>query len=530
MSILGLIAQFVFILLVAPLATGLVRFFKARLQGRKGASPLLPYITLGTLLKKEMVIPKAGSWIFNASPFAVLASALGLALVVPTIFHGSALSWASDFLVVAGILMLGSIFLVLGGIDPGSAFGGMGSSREMAIAAILEPTLILIFGTYSLITGSFTVDGMLSHSLVLSNPFLLLTIAGLVFLMLGENARYPVDNPATHLELTMVHEAMVLEYSGPYLAMLEYASSIKLVVFSLLLGNFIFPSSLIASNAGISGVMFGLIIVLVKVSVIMFLLALLESTIVKMRFYRMNEYASVAFFFAFFGMVSAVIMRVMNISVDYYAFFAILAVFFTVFLFGNVRIRSVMRYYVLTSLSIAAVAFSLGFVDEKDSTHLFFFAAGTVLVKVILVPNLFSYIMRRHKSPVEKLQTFLKPVSSYFLAVGILIVAFWVMKTTFFFQNITLASILYASVSLVMLGVFKMVVNRNVFSQIVGLLVLENGLALFTLVTIKTFPILIEMSVFAITLASVFILSKLSAGIRELHGSLDTEELRNLTD
>lgn len=530
MDIIIVLIQFIFILMLAPLAMGLVRFFKARFQGRKGASPFLPYYALATLLKKEMVLPAAASWVFSAAPFVVLASALGLALVVPTIFHGGALASMNDFLVVAGILMVGSIFLVLGGLDPGSAFGGMGASREMTMAAILEPTLIIIFATYSLVSGSYNLDGMLDSALILANPFLLLTIMALIFLALGENARYPVDNPATHLELTMIHEAMILEYSGPYLAMMEYASAIKLTVFSFLISNFIFPSSLISVGAGATGIISGLALAVVKISIVMLLLAILESTIAKMRFYRMNEYVSVAFFASFFGLAAAVLARVMNIAAGYYTFFAVLAVFFTVFLFGSVRIRSVMRYYILSSLSIACVAVSLGLLDRENSTHLFFFAIGTVAVKILLVPGLFAYILRNRKPSIGQLQTFLRPASSYFLAAVILVVAFVAIKNTSFLQNIPLVSVLYASIALVIFGIMKMVVNHNIFSQIVGLLVLENGLALFTLVTIKTFPILIEMGIFMVTLASVFILSKLSANIRKVHGTMDTEELRKLTD
>ncbi|TAK96119.1 hypothetical protein EPO05_02540 [Patescibacteria group bacterium] len=528
-AVYPIVIQFIFVLLIAPFAAGLVRFVKARLQGRQGASPFLPYLTLLTLLKKEMVLPSASSWIFRAAPLIVLASALGLALIVPTIFLGGALANMSDFLIVGGILMLGSIFLVLGGLDPGSAFGGMGSSREMTMAALLEPTLIMIFATYSFVSGFFTLDGMLSQSLILSSPFLLLSILALVLLALGENARYPVDNPATHLELTMIHEAMILEYSGPYLAILEYASMIKLSVFAFLIGNFIFPTSLVSIGVGPAGIMVALGYALVKIVVIMSLLALLESAIVKMRFYRMNEYATVSFVTAFFGMAAALFSGFLGTSVSYETFFAALAVFFAVFLFGSIRARSVMRYYMLSSLAIAAIAIALSRIDGAGAEHLYFFALGTVLVKVLIVPAFIAYIMNHYKS-LAQLQTFLKPTPSYFLAIVILIVAFFAISSVHFLNVIKLSSVLYAAVTLLILGVVKMIINRNVFSQIIGLLVLENGLALFTLVTIQTFPIFIELGIFAVTLISVFILAKLSSNIKELYGSTDTEELRNLTD
>src|SRR6185369_3904426 len=174
----------------------MVRFVKARFQGRKGASPFLPYVTFATLARKEMVIPDASSWIFRAVPFVVFSTAVGLSFFLPLIFQGASLAPLSDFLVIAGILVIGSIFLVLGGLDPGSAFGGMGSSREMTIAALLEPTVIMIFSAMSFATGSMTIDGMVSAATVFSHPYLLLLVAALVLVALAENARYPVDNPA----------------------------------------------------------------------------------------------------------------------------------------------------------------------------------------------------------------------------------------------------------------------------------------------------------------------------------------------
>jgi formate hydrogenlyase subunit 4/hydrogenase-4 membrane subunit HyfE len=524
-----ILIQFVLVLLIAPFASGWVRFLKARLQGRKGASPFLPYVSLATMLKKETIIPSASSWIFRAVPLVVLASALGLALMVPTIVRGGLMANFSDFLVVAGVLMIGSIFLVLGGLDAGSAFGGMGSSREMTMAALLEPTLVMIFATYSFVTGSFTIDGMLSQSLIAAYPFLLLSILALAMLALGENARYPVDNPATHLELTMIHEAMILEYSGPHLAMLEYASMLKLTVFSFLASNFVFPASLISADVSLQGLLVGIILAVLKVLVVMMALALLESTIVKMRFYRMNEFVSISFVAAFFGMATALFSKILDVVVSYEAFFSALAIFFAVFLFGNIRSRSVVRYYVLSSLSIAAIAATLAFSDSESKMHLLLFALGTILIKVVAVPWIIAYIIKHHKN-INQLQTFLKPTPSYFLAGAILVVAFFVINAVPFLGAISLANVLYASIVLVMLGVMKMVINRNLFSQIVGLLVLENGLALFTLVTIKTFPIVIESGIFAVTIISVFILSKLSMNIKELYGSTDTEELRNLTD
>ena len=526
--ILSTIFQLVFVLLLAPFAQGLVRFCKARLQGRHGATPFLPYYTLATLLKKEMVISDVCSWVFRAVPFVTLATSFSLAAILPLMFVGGKLASLSDFLLIGGILIIGSIFLVLGGLDPGSAFGGMGSSREMTIAVLLEPTLIMIFAAMSFVTGTFAIDGMVSQSLIWAHPYLLLSVFAFALVSLAENARYPVDNPATHLELTMVHEAMILEYSGPYLAMLEYASAIKLTVFAILLSNFIFPATVLVFS-GVVSLLAAIIFIVLKVVIIMALLALLETTMVKMRFYRMQEFMSIAFFTAMFGMVIALISSVIKVNFQYHTIFAALAVFFVILLFGRARSQVMLRYYGLSSLSIAGIAWGLSFVFEDEKVHLWIFALVTVLIKTFLVPFVIRYAQIMHKDMISS-PSFLKPASSYFIAVVILVVTFFIFKHTPIVGLVQFDALLYASIALIGLGLATMIVHRNIFSQILGLLIMENGLTVFTLVTVRSLPLLIELGVFVIIVVSAFILSILSSRIREFHGSTDTEKLRDLKE
>lgn len=313
------IIQVVTVLLLAPLSVGLTRFLKARFQGRQGAVPWLPYITYATLLKKENVLSTTGSWMLRVAPYAVLGSAVFLALVLPLVAVGGVFAPLSNFLIVAAVLALGSAFLVMGGLDVGSAFGGMGSSREMTIVSLLEPTIILTFAAFALATGSSTIDGMLTISpvsetfrtLLTVAPYLLLSLLALILVALAENARYPVDNPATHLELTMVHEAMILDYSGPYLAMLEYASALKLTVFALLVTNFILPWPLVAAQSSALDVLIVIAVTIVKLAIAMLAVALLESTIAKMRFYRVQEFLTGAFFMALTGLALALLSHLL---------------------------------------------------------------------------------------------------------------------------------------------------------------------------------------------------------------------------
>ena len=300
------IVQALAVFAIAPFTFGLVRTCKARLQGRRGPSPFLPYVSFATLLKKEMVISTTTSWVFRAVPYVVLGSTMFLALVLPLFGQGGAFAVYSDFVLVAAVLAIGAVFLVLGGLDVGSAFGGMGSSREMTISSLIEPAMIMTFATFAMVTHTGAIDQMLATpALISGHPFLIFSVISLILVALAENARYPVDNPATHLELTMVHEAMILEYSGPYLAMLEYASALKLTIFALLVGNIIAPFTLFTPTSDFGAFLLAIIGFVVKICLGMGLLALLESTIAKMRFYRMQEYVSAAFFIAFLGMALA---------------------------------------------------------------------------------------------------------------------------------------------------------------------------------------------------------------------------------
>ncbi len=529
--IIATFIQVIFIFAIAPFTLGLVRFFKARLQGRKGASPFLPYVTFATFLKKEMVISDVTSWIFRIVPFVVFGSTLFLSAIIPLIFIGASGAALSDFLVVAGVLAVGSIFLVLGGLDAGSAFGGMGSSREMTIATLLEPVIIMVFAAISFVTKTVTIDGMLTSQISFFEPYLILIIIALILVALAENARYPVDNPATHLELTMVHEAMVLEYSGKYLALLEYASSIKLVIFSLLIANLIFPATLIgAVSFSIGALVAGLVWGMVKIVVAMFVLAFLESIMAKMRFYRMSEYFSIAFVVAFLGMILAILTTYANASLQYHALFGLFSVVSVVLLFGRVRLKAILRYYAVSSLAIAGIAWGLlPLVSEEEKMHLWLFAIFTILTKTFAVPYVINHSSRAKKS-LTNLPSFLRPGKSYFLAITLLSITYFILGNVAISGLVKWNSLLYASVSLIVLGIAMMVIKRNIFSQIIGLLIVENGIAVFVLATIGSLPIMIEFGIFAVTVATAYILAILSAQIRDLCGSADTDELCNLIE
>lgn len=310
MNIVLVVTQLLIVLALAPGVLGLVRKFKAIYQNRVGAPVYLPYLGLLTLLRKQMTITRHSSWVFRAAPFIVFGTAFALALLSPSVMLGVIRPSADNFFLLGAILMLGSVFLVFGGMDTASTFGGMGSSREMTLVSLLEPSLFIVAAALGAMAHTFSMGGMVSQ--FAATPSLiwiaLPTLAALLLIILAENARYPVDNPATHLELTMVHEAMILEYSGPYLALLEYASMIKLTVMLLLVMNLALPFGLLAVPSGAAGMLIALVAAVLKLVIGAFLIASIESFVVKMRFFRMHEYMSLAFLTAIFGLAVAILI------------------------------------------------------------------------------------------------------------------------------------------------------------------------------------------------------------------------------
>jgi formate hydrogenlyase subunit 4 len=282
--------QLLLVLTLAPLITGIIRKMKARFQRRRGASILQPYYDLAKLMGKEVVVSPVASWLFHCTPYLVFTSTLVIALLVPTVVTPVPLHWIGDIITVIYLFALGRFFTALVGLDTGSAFGGLGSSREMSIASIIEPAMMLAIFTAAVTAGStnlsIIVDRLSSTPAAMLNPAHLLAFAGLFIVTLAETGRIPVDNPATHLELTMIHEAMILEYSGRYLAFIEWASEMKLLLFLALMSNMFFPVGM-ATTWSPWALAIGSVAFLVKVTGLAMIVAVVESTNAKLRLFRM---------------------------------------------------------------------------------------------------------------------------------------------------------------------------------------------------------------------------------------------------
>jgi formate hydrogenlyase subunit 4 len=306
-SLPAIIAQTALLLLLAPLLSGLIRNWKAKLQNRRGPRVWQPYFDLLKFWRKDMVISEHASWIFVATPFVLFVTALSAGLIMPMVTAQAPLGLFGGVLALVGLLALGRFFLALGGLDPASAFGGMGSSREMTLSAIAEPAMMLAIFTLAIAAGSTDLSRIVLASQGTGWNFLdpshALAFTAMFIVLLAETGRIPVDNPATHLELTMIHEAMLLEYSGRYLALIEWGASIKQLVLMSLLANIFFPVGLAAETTPATFAM-GLLWLSAKLLALAGAVVLVETCNAKLRLFRVPDLLSAAFILAMLALVS----------------------------------------------------------------------------------------------------------------------------------------------------------------------------------------------------------------------------------
>jgi formate hydrogenlyase subunit 4 len=306
------LADTVLILFCAPLLTGWVKWVKCKLQARQGPPPWQPYRDLSKLFKKEVVLSEVASPIFRMAPYIVFSVTLLAGSVVPMIAIGLPTSAIADVIVLIGLFALGRFFLALAGMDIGTAFGGMGSSREVTIASLAEPAMLMGIFTIAMTVHSTNLANMTQYLLeqpIQLYPSFVFAALGMTLVAIAETGRIPIDNPATHLELTMVHEAMILEYTGRHLALMEWAAMLKLMIYSLLLSNFFFPWGL-ADNLSLSAILMGGVSIFLKLTLLGIALAVMETGLAKMRFFRAPQYLGLAFILCLLGMLSHVILEI----------------------------------------------------------------------------------------------------------------------------------------------------------------------------------------------------------------------------
>lgn len=305
-------AQMILVLLIAPGLVGVVRKVKARLLRRQGPPVIQPYRDLLRLLRKEVVLAENASWLFRATPYVIFAFTWVAAALVPIFATGLLFSWTADLITIIALLGSARFFLALAGMDIGTSFGGIGASREVLIASLAEPAMLLVVFTLALIAGSTqlsTMASFMASSDVGLRVSLGLAFFSLIMVAIAENARIPVDNPATHLELTMVHEAMVLEYSGRHLAMIELASALKLLLYISLIACLFAPWGLARSDAALSEHILGFGTYLAKLFAAGCALAFFETAIAKMRVFRVPDFLGAALMLGLLGMLLLFVSR-----------------------------------------------------------------------------------------------------------------------------------------------------------------------------------------------------------------------------
>ena len=293
--------EMLLVLLLSPLLTGFVRKLKARLLRRQGPPLLQPYRDLIRLMRKEVVLADNASWLFRVIPYFVFAATWIAASLVPTFRSGLLFSWSADLIAIIAVLASARFALALAGLDVGTSFGGIGSSREVMIASLAEPAMLMIVFAVALIAGSTqlsTMAAFMNSPEVGLRVSLGLALIALVIVAIAENARIPVDNPATHLELTMVHEAMVLEYSGRHLALIELSAALKLLLYISLIACLFAPWGLSSPAAGPWEFTVGAVAYVVKLAAGGALLAVFETVIAKMRVFRLPGFIGAALMLA----------------------------------------------------------------------------------------------------------------------------------------------------------------------------------------------------------------------------------------
>ena len=304
-SVLSQLLEIVVAITLAPLLTGWVNQWRAWLQNKSAPSLWQPYRMLHKLFNKESVLANNASSLFRAAPYVVFGCMLLVCAIIPTLSTDLPLAPAADAIALVGLFALARVFISLAAMDIGTAFGSMGARREMLIGFLAEPALLMVLFSASLISKSTsltTIVETLAHREFVIYPGL--AFAGVAFTMvsLAENARVPVDNPATHLELTMIHEALILEYSGRHLALIEWAASLKLFAYSCIGLALFFPWGVAQAEAPLE-MLFALPALVFKLAVGGFLLAVLETVSAKMRIFRVPEFLATAFLLAVIGLL-----------------------------------------------------------------------------------------------------------------------------------------------------------------------------------------------------------------------------------
>ena len=527
--ILGLItqgAQMVLVLLLAPLLLGYTRKVKARFLRRRGPPVLQPYRDLLRLIRKEAVLAENASWLFRTGPYVIFAATWVAAALIPTFATSLQFSWTADLIAITALLGSSRFFLALVGMDVGTSFGGIGSSREMMFASLAEPAMIMIAFTVALIVGSTQLSVIANFMLTNGSlrVSLGLALAALVIVALAENARIPVDNPATHLELTMVHEAMVLEYSGRHLAVLEFAAALKLLLYMSLIGCIFLPWGLAPAGSGPAAYAIGL--------------GELSRQARRRRFparpvrdrdrqdarlprpgfsghrpdARLSRHAAAL-------RIAELLMNGYSIDVAHMLAGSMVLVSFM--LLYQDRMFGLLNVFALHAMVLSASVAWQAYI--QNAPHLYVPAAIALVLKGIIIPVALHRVVIRlgiHRT----IETVGGIGRTMLLGIGLVALSMVVMLKAAAAADPLAREDLAFALSVVLLGLLMMVTRRNAVSQIVGFMSLENGLILAATAA-RGMPLVVEISVAFSVLIAFIVIGVFLFRIRERFDSVDLEAL-----
>ncbi len=526
-SILWPALQALALFALSPLVMGVMHKVKARFQGRTGAPIWQPYIDVSKLMMKGVVVSPVSSWVFIAAPVLSFSAMLVAAAALPIFV--SADPFHLDLVAFVYLFAIGRFMTALAGLDIGSAFGGIGSSREMLYSSLIEPAIfaaIVFFSTMGAGAGLSAISGgaLFGWPAALLSPAYWLAAVALLIVILAETGRLPFDNPATHLELTMVHEAMVLDCSGPLLGLVEWANAAKItVLFALFLVIFTpISSPAFISDPALSAVAFAAAIMAIAVFT-----ATLESLTPKWRLFRISELLTLSLilsFLAYFlgtsakaaeGSLLPIIATVMLVMPLNFIFSASFGVRIRIFLFQSLALAFILLIVALGSGSIDAY-WRLG---------------STILFKVIIVPwlLLFSYrdILKKSKDKLRadpiSLASSLS-TSKALLLCGVLILFSYSISSLLGIHD----SLLPVALSIIFIGAFIIAIKSHIFLQMLGFLILENGLVLMPVALSLHVPLLGELVAFIDTLILVAVSLFLASKIQDVHENLDSVKLNRM--
>ena len=521
--------QMLLVLLLAPLLTGYVRKIKARLLRRQGASVFQPYRDLLRLLRKEVVLADNASWLFRVTPYITFAAIWVAAALVPTFATGLLFNWTADLIAIVALLGSARFFLALAGMDVGTSFGGIGSSREVMIAALAEPAMLLIVFCLALVAGSTqlsTVSHFLASSYVGLRVSLGMALVALFMVAIAENARIPVDNPATHLELTMVHEAMILEYSGRHLAMIELGAFLKLLLYVSLIACVFFPWQIALYGSGALSYTIGAGAYIAKLALAGFLLALFETATAKMRVFRVPQFLGAALDAGPARHPAAVrleefLMQMQSLAFDISHTLAGGLVLISLMMLYQDRLYSLLNVFALHALVLALSVAWQAFI--QDAPHLYVTAVIALVFKAIVIPVALHRIVKQlgiHRD----IESAVGIGPTMLAGMGLVALSLVLMLRVTSDADPLAREDLAFALSVVLLGLLVMVTRRNAVSQVVGFMSLENGLVLAA-TGAKGMPLVVEISVAFSILIAFIVIGIFLFRIRERFDSVDVSAL-----